>query len=313
MHEQVSQSTQKPARRYQCRHIFADGRRCGSPGLRNEDFCFYHRTDRPTTHAHTHHDRYCSFDLPRIEDRASILVAIEHVLQRLANDVLDTRRAGLLLYGLQTACQTLPKEDGPKRDAEPVEEIIRHPSLGAVARRAIVVTEGAEGEAQPTLAEQEELAALDNQEDTPEALNPKPTGFAAMTQEEIVQLYEKHTANLSRPAPTGTTPQPSILSTLNAAAFPSTRTQPPTHVISTEAHRAERRDPCISQTAANARVPHPCASRMGGKARTPTSQPPCISIPQRSGGICFSSLLATNAPCDPSKAQTRTHPPFLLS
>ena len=29
-------------RRFQCRHIFTDGHRCGSPCLRGEEFCFYH-------------------------------------------------------------------------------------------------------------------------------------------------------------------------------------------------------------------------------------------------------------------------------
>ena len=33
--------------RLQCRHIFTDGHRCGSPCLRREPFCFYHHTARP--------------------------------------------------------------------------------------------------------------------------------------------------------------------------------------------------------------------------------------------------------------------------
>ncbi len=33
-------------KRYQCRHIFTDGHRCGSPCLRHEDFCYYHHTTR---------------------------------------------------------------------------------------------------------------------------------------------------------------------------------------------------------------------------------------------------------------------------
>ena len=33
-------------KRYRCRHIFIDGRRCGSPSLRREPFCYYHHTTR---------------------------------------------------------------------------------------------------------------------------------------------------------------------------------------------------------------------------------------------------------------------------
>jgi hypothetical protein len=42
-------------------------------------------------------------DLPPVEDSASIQLALIQVLQALAADQLDPRRAGLLLYGLQVA------------------------------------------------------------------------------------------------------------------------------------------------------------------------------------------------------------------
>ena len=44
-----------------------------------------------------------SLDLPPIEDTASIQLALIEVLQALAANQLDTKRAGLLLYGLQVA------------------------------------------------------------------------------------------------------------------------------------------------------------------------------------------------------------------
>ncbi|HEY6374724.1 MAG TPA: hypothetical protein VIX90_04285, partial [Edaphobacter sp.] len=59
-------------KRYQCRHIFTEGRRCGSPSLRHEDFCYYHHTTRrPAPDPRTREDRY-AFDLPLPEDRAAI-------------------------------------------------------------------------------------------------------------------------------------------------------------------------------------------------------------------------------------------------
>jgi hypothetical protein len=40
------QHTTEALKQYQCRHIFTDGRRCSSPCLRQEEFCFYHHTTR---------------------------------------------------------------------------------------------------------------------------------------------------------------------------------------------------------------------------------------------------------------------------
>ena len=40
------QHTAEANKQYQCRHIFTDGRRCASPCLRREEFCYYHHTTR---------------------------------------------------------------------------------------------------------------------------------------------------------------------------------------------------------------------------------------------------------------------------
>jgi hypothetical protein len=48
-------------------------------------------------------------DLPPVEDTASIQLALIDVLQALAANQLDTKRAGLLLYGLQVASSNAAK------------------------------------------------------------------------------------------------------------------------------------------------------------------------------------------------------------
>ena len=58
--------------------------------------------DQPNTHESAPADA-ASLDLPPIEDTASIQLALIEVLQALAANQLDTKRAGLLLYGLQVA------------------------------------------------------------------------------------------------------------------------------------------------------------------------------------------------------------------
>ena len=126
-------------KRYQCRHIFTDGHRCGSPCLRGEDFCYYHHTTRrPATE--NRRGRQTHFDLALPEDRSAIPSAIGEVLRRIARNEIDPRRAGLLLYGLQIASLNLKQTREPKRDDIPVEEIVEHPQLGHLAPQAEVGT-----------------------------------------------------------------------------------------------------------------------------------------------------------------------------
>ncbi len=110
---QTAITTTKP-RRFQCRHIFTGGHRCGSPCLRHEDFCFYHhrahaRLAVPTVDLSQGEHQADPFTLPIPEDRSAIQHAIGEILNRLASNALDPRRAGLLLYGLQIASVNLPK------------------------------------------------------------------------------------------------------------------------------------------------------------------------------------------------------------
>ncbi len=63
--------------RYQCRHIFTDGRRCGSPCLRHEDFCYYHHTTRrPVEDLGRRRRRQAHFDLAMPEDHGAIQLSI---------------------------------------------------------------------------------------------------------------------------------------------------------------------------------------------------------------------------------------------
>ncbi|ADW67935.1 hypothetical protein AciX9_0867 [Granulicella tundricola MP5ACTX9] len=137
-----TQAVEAPAR-FQCRHIHTDGRRCGSPTLRHEHFCYYHHTTRkPIPRAdlaarYADQNRNAPFDLPLPEDRASIQLAIGEILRRIAANQLDNRRAGLLLYGLQIAATNLPPQrreaEEPQKSRQQVEEITEHETLGTLA------------------------------------------------------------------------------------------------------------------------------------------------------------------------------------
>ncbi|HEY6412079.1 MAG TPA: hypothetical protein VIX42_00230 [Edaphobacter sp.] len=124
-------------KRYQCRHIFTDGRRCGSACLRYEEFCYYHHTTRrPAENPRQRRNRRSTFDLPLPEDRSAIQHSIGEVLRRIASNDIDPRRAGLLLYGLQIASLNLPKPQPGRRstpEIETVEEITLDPTHGPLA------------------------------------------------------------------------------------------------------------------------------------------------------------------------------------
>ena len=134
------QHTIETPKQYQCRHIFTDGHRCASPCLRGEEFCYYHHNTRtPIGNPKQRRSRRSTFHLPLPEDRSAIQASIGEVLQRIASNDIDPRRAGLLLYGLQIASLNLPKiQPLAKSSTEPqtVEENTIDPTLGVLAPRA---------------------------------------------------------------------------------------------------------------------------------------------------------------------------------
>jgi len=140
--QDAESTTTNQHKQYQCRHIFTDGRRCSSPCLRHEEFCYYHHTTRkPVANPKQRRNRRSTFHLPLPEDRSAIQSSIGQVLQRIASNDIAPRRAGLLLYGLQIASLNLPKiQTLAKPAAEPqtVEEITIDPTLGILAPRTEV-------------------------------------------------------------------------------------------------------------------------------------------------------------------------------
>ena len=94
----------------QCHHYQAPtGERCGSPALKGEYYCYHHHLKHAKRADHVLIDpEITRMELPAIEDRASIFVALAAVLHRLAENTIDTRRSGQMIYGLQVCLQALP-------------------------------------------------------------------------------------------------------------------------------------------------------------------------------------------------------------
>src|SRR5208337_4756857 len=93
-----------------CRHIKEDGFFCQGAPLRGREYCRFHlralgrriRMARERARREPHR-----LVLPILEDMNAVHVALMQVLDAVAADQLDDKRAGLLLYGLQQASTNL--------------------------------------------------------------------------------------------------------------------------------------------------------------------------------------------------------------
>jgi hypothetical protein len=186
----------------ECRHIFTSGKKCQSPALKDQNFCYFHSNTRrvpqvplsntkgnlglqgqPSTAVHT---------LPPLEDADAIQLALSDVVLALAANRIDPRRARILIYGLQVASQnhrnrslvaakeevpaqtvreTHEHEDGtligPAKqspDPEEIEQQRRPPSLGEILLR--------EAEALQAQAEAERQAKARQKAATEAEANP---------------------------------------------------------------------------------------------------------------------------------------------
>ena len=142
-------------KRYRCRHIHAAGHQCGSPALRNQEFCYFHHTTRrpkPAAGKFRNLDAHEPFELPVVEDLPSALSVAAQILCRVASNDLDHLRAGKLLYNLQiitsiidkasraaakAAAPSVPDSSGQvgfsTPQPEPLEEIIADDAHGLIA------------------------------------------------------------------------------------------------------------------------------------------------------------------------------------
>src|SRR5271166_1834923 len=109
-----------PRKARQCEHIKTNGEFCGSPALRGRNYCYFHLTchgsrlsaERRQGRAQaTGNADVVPIELPPLEDAAAIQVGLMRVIDAILHNQIDKKRAGLVLYALQTASSNL-------RDAE---------------------------------------------------------------------------------------------------------------------------------------------------------------------------------------------------
>ncbi len=116
-----------------CRHVRSNGARCGSPALSGRALCYHHiKVARHHRHlGHTHDEEPTiihpisasdrtqrdpilaeyfgtpanplALDLPTLEDRESIQIALSMIVTAMAQNRIDPKLATAMLYGLQVA------------------------------------------------------------------------------------------------------------------------------------------------------------------------------------------------------------------
>jgi len=105
-----------------CRHIKASGTQCGSPALRDKNFCFYHQQHRPWAVECYSESKWATGEitLPYFEDAHSIQSVIRQVVQMVMQRRIEHKTAGLLLYALQIASSNLKRMELEKPQPEQV-------------------------------------------------------------------------------------------------------------------------------------------------------------------------------------------------
>jgi hypothetical protein len=95
-----------------CEHLKVNGTQCGSPALKRNHFCFFHKRwheTRIVLNANRARRGRAALDLPVLEDANSVQVSLMQVMRLILSGQVDPKTAGLLLYALQTASSNLSR------------------------------------------------------------------------------------------------------------------------------------------------------------------------------------------------------------
>jgi len=93
-----------------CQHLKINGTQCGSPALRRNRFCFFHKRfqdEQIKLSADRARRGVATFVLPVLEDADSVQITLMQVMRMLLSQQIDHKTASLLLYALQTASANL--------------------------------------------------------------------------------------------------------------------------------------------------------------------------------------------------------------
>jgi hypothetical protein len=93
-----------------CQHLKTNGTQCGSPALRRNRFCYFHKRyqdERIRLNLDRRRRATATFFLPVLEDANSIQMSLMQIMRLLLTGQIEHKTASLLLYALQTASTNL--------------------------------------------------------------------------------------------------------------------------------------------------------------------------------------------------------------
>lgn len=95
-----------------CNFLKYDGVLCGSPAMHGKDYCYHHTRQMTSAYYGARARRrrsVCRLALPALEDRRAIQHMLSQIVQALANDTIDYRRATAMLAALRMASADLDR------------------------------------------------------------------------------------------------------------------------------------------------------------------------------------------------------------
>src|SRR5271166_5183487 len=119
-----------------CHHIKVNGTQCGSPALREEQYCYFHMRWHASRMSALRKERQrWTAALPTLEDANSIQVGLAEVMRLLVTREVDHKTASLLLYAMQTASVNMKRTSFEPEPTLVVidRECVKERPLGATA------------------------------------------------------------------------------------------------------------------------------------------------------------------------------------
>jgi hypothetical protein len=91
-----------------CQHIKINRTQCGSPAMRGRRLCYFHlHISALPAFTMGEHRNSSPYTIPLLEDAESIQIALMRVTELILTQCIDNKRAGLMLYALQTAASNI--------------------------------------------------------------------------------------------------------------------------------------------------------------------------------------------------------------
>ena len=101
-----------------CQHWMDNATRCGSPAMRGTRYCYSHQLAQArSARKNAERARHRWFESAPLQDAASVQRALAQVMARLLSGNIGPKRAGQILYALQTASVNLSTAGlGPRKE-----------------------------------------------------------------------------------------------------------------------------------------------------------------------------------------------------